>query len=285
MPDESTPPAEVLVPVEQAAVPFYGRDLVAVRLPDGRIAAVLRWLCEGMQLDIQAQVRRIRRKTALRDDLVTVRVETSGGPQSMPALVLHGLLGWLYTIDESRVSDTSREAVIAFQRECTDVLAQYFAERPARLPGPTTLVPAEPITRPEAPGDHATPEEWLEFHRQMVRVIEWQQDVVRWQQRVESRQDEVDERMESVEQVIRLVPDLIERLGPQTLTPEHQRTVQNAAKRLHDVGGYAFGTVYTDLGAYFRVAKYDQIPESRWSEVVEWFRVRIQAAEQRQKPH
>lgn len=90
-----TPAREVLVPIEQATIPFYGRTLVAVRLPDGRICAMLRWLCDGMQLEITAQVRRIRRKTALRDDLVTVQVDTAGGPQPMAALTLHGLPGWL----------------------------------------------------------------------------------------------------------------------------------------------------------------------------------------------
>ncbi len=41
-------PQEVIVPTEQATVAFYERELLAVRLPDERIAAVLRWLCEGM---------------------------------------------------------------------------------------------------------------------------------------------------------------------------------------------------------------------------------------------
>src|SRR5262249_8029940 len=119
---------DMLIPVEQVAIPFYGRTLVAVRLTDGRICAVLRWLCEGMQLEITAQVRRIRRKTALRDDLVNVQVTTDGGPQPMAVLTLHGLPGWLYGVDEMRVaSDEAREAVVLFQREATDVLAQYFA--------------------------------------------------------------------------------------------------------------------------------------------------------------
>jgi hypothetical protein len=41
-------PQEVIVPTEQATVAFDERELLAVRLPDERIAAVLRWLCEGM---------------------------------------------------------------------------------------------------------------------------------------------------------------------------------------------------------------------------------------------
>jgi predicted fused transcriptional regulator/phosphomethylpyrimidine kinase len=91
-------------------------------------------------------------------------------------------------------------------------------------------------------------------------------------------------RLESTEEVLRLVPEILERLGPEALTPEHQRTVQHAAKRLHDAGGYAYATVYAELGEHFHVAKHGQIPEARWQDVAEWFRVRIATAEKRRKP-
>ncbi len=83
-------------PIEQDVVSFYERDLVAVRLEDGRIAVVLRWLCEGLQLDPQGQLRRIERKTALQDGLINVEVATAGGPQAMPALTLDVLPGFLF---------------------------------------------------------------------------------------------------------------------------------------------------------------------------------------------
>jgi hypothetical protein len=271
-------PEEVLAPVEQATVPFYGRELVAARLADGRIAAVIRWLCEGMGLDTTAQIQRIKRKAALREDLVTVRIETAGGPQAMPALLLHGLPGWLYTIDETRArQDDAREAVIRFQREATDVLAEHFARRPAELTPPPNLVPSEPIARPASPDDDATPEDWLEFHRQMIRWLEWRRDVAEWRARVDQRQDGLEERMESAEAVLQLVPEILDRLGPRTLSPEHQRTVQQMAKRLHEAGGYPYATIYADLGGAFHVGKYDQIPETEWAAVTAWFRMRIQA--------
>ena len=57
MPDE---PEQALIPVEQDVVPFDSQTIVAVRLPDGRIAATLRHMCEALQLDRYGQVRRIR---------------------------------------------------------------------------------------------------------------------------------------------------------------------------------------------------------------------------------
>jgi hypothetical protein len=275
-------PEIVLNPVEQVVIPFYGHELVAVRLADGRIAAVLRWLCDGMGLEITAQVRRIRRKAALRKDLVMVRVETAGGPQAMPALVLHGLPGWLYGIDETRVgSDETREAVILFQCEATDVLARHFSQRQAQLAPPADLVPSKPIAKPERPAQDAGREAWIDYHQAMAAWLQWQQDVDRWRAQMSERQDALETRMESAEAVLQLVPEILERLGPETLTPEHQRTIQNAAKRLHEVGGYAYATIYAELGEYFHVAKYDQIPEARWNEVAEWFRARLDTAEKR----
>lgn len=279
MADDGDMPAEILTPVEQDTIAFYGRPLVAVRLADGRICAALRWLCEGMGLDAHAQVRRIRRKAALRDDAVMVRIETDGGPQSMPALALHGLPGWLYTIDETRVSEASRPAVILFQRECTDVLAAHFAQRTPALAPPASLVPEQPITRPDTPASDAPPAAWLAFHRQMIAWLEWQQDIDRWRASIEHRQDGLEDRLESAEAMLQLVPELIERLGPATLTPEHQHTVQAAVKRLHELGGFAYSTVYAELGQAFHVGKYSDIPDAQWPAVADWFRVRIESAE------
>lgn len=52
--DEQT--AEVLISVELDAIPFYGHELVAVRLPDRRIAAVVNGLCESLQLNRNSQL-------------------------------------------------------------------------------------------------------------------------------------------------------------------------------------------------------------------------------------
>lgn len=61
---------EMLVPVEQDTVNFYGHDLVAARLADGRICAVLHWLCDGLHLDFSGQLQRIKRRTALSNGML-----------------------------------------------------------------------------------------------------------------------------------------------------------------------------------------------------------------------
>jgi hypothetical protein len=101
--------------------------------------------------------------------------------------------------------------------------------------------------------------------------MEWQDDIEAWRGSVESR-------LESVEEISRLVPELIERLGPQTLSTEHQASVQAVVKRMHEISDVAFGAVYSDLNQAFHVATYKDIPESRWEDVAEWLRRRVEGA-------
>ncbi|HUY75740.1 MAG TPA: Bro-N domain-containing protein, partial [Ktedonobacterales bacterium] len=71
------------------------------------------------------------------------------------------------------------------------------------------------------------------------------------------------------------LPDLLQRLGPQTLTPPHQAQVKAWAVQLHDLGGFAFPTIYGELNTHFHVGKYSDIPDAEWEAVVAWFRVRL----------
>jgi hypothetical protein len=79
------------------------------------------------------------------------------------------------------------------------------------------------------------------------------------------------------------LPEILERLGPQTLSPEHQATVKAMATQLHTVAGYSFATIYSDLNAAFHVGRYSDISDSEWAEVARWLQARIAAAEKRHR--
>jgi hypothetical protein len=82
---------QVLAPDLQSTITFHGKPLIAVRLSSGDHGVVLRWICENLHLDVTAQIQRIKRTEAIVDDLVYVRIQTDGGPQVMPALVLRAV--------------------------------------------------------------------------------------------------------------------------------------------------------------------------------------------------
>ena len=84
------------IPVEQDTILFYGKPLIVVRLPDGHSAVVIRSLCENLELERKAQVRRIQRTEAIADDLVpNVSIETDGGPQKVQVLILRSVVYWV----------------------------------------------------------------------------------------------------------------------------------------------------------------------------------------------
>src|SRR5260221_7113709 len=224
MPDE---PEQAIIPAEQDTVTFYDRQIIAVRLPDGRIAAALRTMCEALQLDRPGQLRRIREDETLADQLVPVRVQTESGMQPMEMLTAWAIPTWLTGIQLSRVAPEKRPAILAFKREAADVLYRHFSQRPPQLTASSTLVPSEPITQPDRPPQDAPPLAWAEYHEPMAAWLRWQADVEVWRHHIDARLDQH-------EQVLRLVPEILERLRPETLSAEHQHTVQSGIKRSHE---------------------------------------------------
>jgi len=77
------------------------------------------------------------------------------------------------------------------------------------------------------------------------------------------------------------LPDLLQRMGPQTLTPAHQARVKAWAVQLHDLGGFAFPTIYGELNTHFHVGKYSDIADDQWEAVEAWFQLRLGAAQKR----
>ncbi|SRR5579875_802278 len=61
----------------------------------------------------------------------------------------------------------------------------------------------------------------------------------------------------------RLLPELLERWGPQTLTPAHQAQVKAFAARLHELSGFAFQKIYGELNDHFQVGRYSDIPDAQ----------------------
>lgn len=292
---------EVLRPVEQAEILFYGYPVTAVRLPDGRIGAVLRNMCDALKLTRQPQIRRIREDDTIANSLVLAEVQTKGGFQVTDVLTAWAIPSWLHGIQPSRVAPEKREAIQAFRTKAADVLYAYFSQprTTALIPSETQVSPAfsssTTLSEPTKPDTSASDTEWANYYEQMARYYRWKETVdlhlsnvdqkldgvFQRQEKLEQRQDTMESRVEGVEYFMRFIPDLIEQVGLKTLSSEHQGTVQALVKRLHDLTGIHQGSIYTDLRQSFHVGKYSDIPDDQWEEVTHWFSTRIQAAEKK----
>ena len=191
------------------------------------------------------------------------------------ALILRAVPFWLAGIDAKRVREEIRPDIIRYQREVVDVLYAW-AQTQHTLPQPAALVPAEPITQPARPAQDAPFAEWREYYLRMAAIMEWQMDVDQWRGSVESR-------LEGVEAMTGLIPEILERLGPQTLTSAHQRQVQALVHQLSQLTKKHSATIHDDLKTAFSVAKYSDIPEDQWTQVDRWFKVQIERATKKQK--
>ncbi len=271
--------SQALIPTVQETIIFNGKPLIVVRLPDGRPGVVLRWICENLNLAPGPQVLRIRRTEVIASDLVYVRVQTEGGFQTMPTLVLDSAPYWLATIDTRRMAkdDPNRLEILDYQRRAVAALFAW-ASAPRAIAAPTNLVPSEPIAEPARPAPDASIEEWITYHQQMLAVLEWQRDIERWRGGIETWRGSMESRMEGVEAMTGLIPEILERLGPEKLTDKHQSKVRQYVNRLHEATGKHQQTIYTDLYRAFEVPKYQDILEDDWSKVEQWFEVQIERA-------
>ena len=113
-------------PLTSETIIVARQRLLGLRLPDGSLGAVFSHLCTALALAPNMQVRRIRQHPVLKAALVSVNVETAGGPQQMNVLQVWGIPLWLAGIRISAVAPTLRERLVIFQREVADALYRHF---------------------------------------------------------------------------------------------------------------------------------------------------------------
>ncbi len=293
--------AEKIIPIEVNTLMFYGKPLVVIRLPDGRPAVSIRSLCENMQLDRKAQVRRIQRTAPIASDLVSnvvIDLDTGGGPQNSQVLALRSLAYWLTGIDHKRTRSELQDEILKYQIEAVDALYTWAGQRPRVLPASTEQQQIEAnssatIARPESlsivpieePGPEATHHERASYHELMSIWHRHQADVhaQAWRSEVNIRIEEQETRIEAREAVTNLIPDILERLGPATLTSQHQSRVRGYVKRLHEVSGKPYATIHDDLRVAFEKPRYQEILEDEWPQVEQWFLIQIERAQGRRR--
>lgn len=123
-----------LIPIEQKQIKFQNSTITAVMVQnkEGRedVYIPMKQLAMGMGLSWSSQRSRIKRNPSLKKVLATVFVmNTEGGDQrrrEVLCLPISHLNGFLFGINAKRVKPEIREALIAYQDKCYEVLFSAF---------------------------------------------------------------------------------------------------------------------------------------------------------------
>lgn len=94
----------------------------------------VRSICRALGIDHQKQFERIKSDPILKDvytDTVYTSDSTGVRKQPMFCLPVRYVFGWIFTIDESKVSDRARPTFMQYKRECYDALYEHFFLRSA----------------------------------------------------------------------------------------------------------------------------------------------------------
>jgi len=244
-------------------VPFYNDELVAVQQPDGTIFALFARLCDNLGLARRGQVLRIQRHAVLRHGLITLHVQTDGGPQAAQGLKLSLLPLWLSGVQTSRVKEELRSKLVRYQIEAAEVLWQAFK--------PQILTEAPPADRASALAISQL-EQIIEQSRAMQRMAEEQITLIRRMDAaariVKAMQSDVSEMQGAVTDVQIRLGMLEERLHPSAyLTNEQAAEVQSAVNMIamaltkRDPSKNHFQSIHAELHRRFKAKNYSLIRE------------------------
>lgn len=152
----------MLLPVE-----FQGQTLLAGRRDaDGDVLVAVRPICRNIGVDWTGQRQRILRDPVLAEGVVMITTPSAGGPQNALCIPIRLLNGWLFGIDSRRVRPEIRDRVIAYQRECYDVLWRHFQPSAPVMPDPAGDGAGLDDDGPDRPAV-----EDIELHLRVVREI------------------------------------------------------------------------------------------------------------------
>lgn len=127
------------------SVQFNNQSLFAT-LIDSVPYVAMKPICENIGLNWDSQRQRIQRHPILSKGTVMITAPSKGGLQEMLMLPLKMLNGWLFGVDSTRVKPEIRDAVIKYQEECFDVLANHFMPKRNGL---VDLPPASKFVTPK----------------------------------------------------------------------------------------------------------------------------------------
>lgn len=256
-----------LQPTEQKTVLFRDDEITAV-IANGRVYVPLRTICNNLGVAWSAQRQRILRDPVLAEEMTPMIVTITGTGQQVEAqcLPLEFLNGWLFGINANRVAEDVRDDLIAYQKECYQVL--YEATQDGRL---TTDADTdiEALLSQDSPAAQA--------YQMAMAVVRLARQQLIMEARLDTAVTTLTEHGERLDQLEAAV-------GGKHVTEAQAAQISQAVKAVAMALGKKtkrneFGGVYGELYRKFSVSSYKAIPQRRFDEVMaflnEWLQSQI----------
>ena len=295
--------SQVLIPIQQLLVLFHGYQILAVRLPDNRIAASLRALCRMLNLSRNGQMERIRRDKNLAEHLLLARVEIAHKPQYMDVLVVEAIPSWALGLHLNLISLEKRPLVLALQVEAVHAFHRAFFPEAAEPSAKTArkhssrsdgtsgawVDAEEPATTLDSPFEvlYAALDDAksaLDSAKRALHGIEREQEqretqtldrftrMEKYGARVEARLAQLEQRAGHTidPEADQAAPD-----NKRILSPLHLVQVSVLARSLRARTGERIDVMMADLAETFGVEDVSDIPDAGWEHVRSWFWQRL----------
>jgi hypothetical protein len=123
---------------------FHGKAIPCFQNEQGEVFFAVKPICQAIGLDHKAQKERIKVDEVLGEVGGTYPLPSGRGEQETFCIPLKYLSGWLFSIPMNLVKPEAREILLAYKRECYDVLHNHFFNE-------TQAAPPKQIETPYVP--------------------------------------------------------------------------------------------------------------------------------------
>lgn len=271
--DQSQNQEVVLEPVEALPVTLLESPVLAARAADGSIFLSIRDVCQALAISLTSQRRRLQAHPVLREGLARFRVPTPGGRQAQDFLLLEHVPTWLVMINTARSSDSVRERLVWYQRFIIREVYRAF----------TTLT--------GLPDAESRQIEDLDELQRIDAALEHLAELGARQGALEARQEAIETSQDQARQVwldlrteLRSIRDRVQAIEARQIgliSPGQRGYIYQlvqawgAAKAERDTRlskSAAFAACWSVLKAKYRIARYEDLPASKYHDAVAFIR-------------
>jgi hypothetical protein len=247
----------VLEPIETLVVTFFEHPVLAARVKDGTIYMAISDLCEAVELNYRAQLRRLRADQDLKDGVQQLRLPTPGGFQAQYCLLLEYVPTWISTVDRARASDLVKERLRYLRRH---IIREVY----------------DSIT--QAAGLPAGQSRNIEDLRDLEKFDNAIQGVAERQQALEESQEKARQAWKEHERRIRELEERLAQIGPISNAQRGQiyQLVHIWAQALVDRDQIPFSraisTCWGVLKKRYDLSKYEHLPAAEYDDCVDFIK-------------